>query len=100
MCIFNARSVHKYLGYRENVVRIYIRPLMASVVMGIVSYAAYRLLYLLIPSNAVCLLVAIVASIICYFVLIIKLRAVNEKELKAFPNGAKLVRTAHKLHLL
>lgn len=100
MCILNAKAVHQYLGYRENILRIYIRPSMAAIVMGAAARGCYALVYLVIPSNALALCAAIIIAILVYFALIIKLRAVNEKELRAFPNGRKLVQAAKKLHLL
>lgn len=100
MCILNARAVHKYLGYRENILRIYIRPTMASILMGAAAWGSYHLVYLVLPRNVIALLTAILVAMIVYFILIIKLRAVNERELRAFPNGRKLVEAARKMHLL
>lgn len=100
MCLLNAHSVRKCLGYHENYERIYLRPLIASFLMGVIALGIYHTFYYFLHSNALSLLIAILFAIMFYFICIIKVGAVNEKELRAFPNGAQLVRVAKKIHLL
>ena len=43
---------------------------------------------------------AVGVAVVVYFVLVIRMGAVNEAELKSFPKGAMLVHIAKKMHLL
>ena len=100
MCILNQISVRKHLGYRQEVVRTFIIPFIASLVMGAAAYGIYHGLYMLLPVSRVVLLIAIGIGAMVYFALILLMGGVTERELKSFPKGTMLVHLAKKLHLL
>lgn len=100
MCILNQISVRKHLGYKQEVVKTFVKPLIAALVMGAVAFGVYYGLYMLVPVSRVALLVAIGLGASVYFVVIILIGGVNEQELRAFPKGAMMVHIAKKLHLL
>lgn len=100
MCLLNNISVVKYLKYKQNYVKTYLLPLTAATFMGLAAYGVYHGLYLLIPVNVVCLVVAIGVAAIVYFVLLIKIGGITKDDLYSFPKGAMLVRVATKMRLL
>lgn len=100
MCVLNHAAVKKYLGYREDIVKTYLLPILASVWMGAAAYGVYTGVYYLIGLNRISVMMALGVAVFLYFVLIIRMGAVNEVELKAFPKGAMLVHLAKKMHLL
>lgn len=100
MCILNGISVRRALGYRQEAVKTFCIPFWASLIMGGAAFGVYHGLYRLLPVNAVCLAAALPAAAALYFVLVIKMRAVEEGELRALPGGAFLVRTARRFRLL
>lgn len=100
MCILNQISVRKHLGYRQEVVRTFIIPFIASLVMGVAAYGIYHGLYMVLPVSRVVLLIAIGIGAMIYFAMILLMGGVTEKELKSFPKGTMLVHFAKKLHLL
>ena len=100
MCLLNGRSVRKYLKYRQEWIRTYVIPLAASVLMGAVAYGVYHGLYFLVKSNAVCLVAAILAAVVIYFVLVIRMGGVREEELLRLPKGRSLLGLAKRLHLM
>ena len=100
MCILNGISVRKELRYRQEAVKTFCIPFWASVIMGGAAFGVYHGLYLLIPVNVICLAAALPAAAAVYFVLVIKMRAVEERELRALPAGAFLVRAVRRLRLL
>ena len=53
--------------------------------MGVAAGGVYYGLYMLVPSNLVCLAAAIVVAVIVYFVVLIKIGGVTEKDLKVMP---------------
>lgn len=100
MCILNSHAMKKAMNYKEKIAKTYIMPLFAAVIMGVAAGGVYYGLYTLVPSNLVCLAAAIVVAVIVYFVVLIKIGGVTEKDLKVMPKGTMLVRVAKKVHLM
>ena len=100
MCILNQVSMYRFLGYRQEVVKTFIAPLMASVFMGAIAWAVYEGLLMLTGSIVISAIPAIIVAMAVYFVFVILFRAVTEEELRAMPKGHLLVRVAKKCHLL
>lgn len=100
LCVFNGMSVRKHLKYKQEIDRTFLRPILCSVVMGLVAYGSYTGLYLLVPVNLICLLVSVCLACAVYFVLVIRWRAITEDEMKSLPKGTLLIKVAKKTHLL
>lgn len=100
MCIFNANSIRKYSGYRQEVRRTFIIPAICSVGMGVVVWLVYQLILYVLRSNAIATVVAIVAGVCVYAALLLLMRGLTEQEILRFPKGRSLVALAKKLHLL
>lgn len=100
MCVLNQISVRKHLKYRQELVRTFIIPFIASLVMGAAAYGIYHGLYMLLPVSRVALLVAIGIGALIYFAMILLMGGITEKELRTFPKGTMMVHFAKKLHLL
>ncbi len=108
MCILNNIFLRKYLDYRQEVDKTFMRPLFSAVMMGALAYGTYTGLSFLLGKilkqayfvNLIALAVAVALGVCLYFVLVIKLKAVKEDELKALPKGNVCVKLAKKLKLL
>lgn len=100
MCILNGTAVKKYLNYKQDVVKIFILPLGASIVMGAAAYGVYNGLYTLIKSNMISLILAIIVGAAVYGILVLKMGVLNRNDMLAMPKGSKLVRILEKLHLV
>lgn len=100
MCIFNANSIRKYSGYRQEVRRTFIIPAICSVGMGVVVWLVYQLILYVLRSNAIATVVAIAAGVCVYAALLLLMRGLTEQEILRFPKGRSLVALAKKLHLL
>lgn len=100
MCILNQIAVRKAVGYRQEIPRTFLIPLLASVFMGAVAWAVYELLLLLTKSPRISVIPAIIVGAVVYFALLILFRGVTEEELRGFPKGHLLVRIARKCKLL
>ena len=100
MCILNGAAIRKYIKYRQEVVRTFLIPAIASAVMGGAVYGMYELLIKTIKMNAIATATAILVGVIVYGVVLLLMRGLTEEELKAFPKGYLLVKIAKKLHLL
>ena len=108
MCVLNSISMRKYLDYRQELDKTFARPLFASVIMGGAAFGVYEgtsyLLEMLMTSvyfiNLIALFIAVIVAVPVYFVLVIKIKAVKEVDLKGLPKGYFFVKAAKKLRLL
>lgn len=100
MCLLNQRAVREAVGYRQEVKNTFLIPLLASLFMGAAAWAVYEGMYLLTESMRISVIPAILVAVAVYFVMLILMRGVTEKELRGFPKGYLIVKVAKKLHLL
>lgn len=108
MCVLNNIFMRKYLGYKQEIDRTFARPLVASFLMGAVAFGVYQgiayLLQMVMKSvyfiNLIALAFAVGIGGLLYFILIIKLKAVKENDLKNLPKGRVFVKIAKKMRLL
>ena len=100
MCVLNQYTVRKALGYRQEIKRTFVIPLIASLFMGAAAWAVYEGLFLLTNSKQISVIPAILVGAVVYFVFLLLLKGVTEKELRGFPKGYLLVKAAKKCRLL
>ena len=114
MCVLNAFSIRKHLKYEQEMFKTFVLPAIAAFWMGLTTAGVYfgldKGIVLLAEAsqlqisqmlrNILCLVPALLAAVMVYFMLVIKLGAVSKNELKNMPKGYLLVRVAEKLHLV
>ena len=100
MCWLNQRKVHKVCGFRMNIMDTFIKPLIASAVMGMVTYAAHLALGLLIGGRWIPTIIAIFIAMIVYVVVVLKIGTLSDEDIEALPMGARLLRLCRRLHLM
>lgn len=100
MCILNAIAIRRYLNYRQEIVKTFLLPAVASAFMGAAAFGVYKGVTLIIKSNLLGTIFAVLAAIAVYGVLLIKLRCVDEEELYSMTGGTKVIRLSRKLHLM
>ena len=100
MCVLNQLAVRKAIGYRQEIMRTFVIPLLASVFMGAVAWAVYEGFLLMTKSPRISVIPAVLIGAAAYFALLILFRGVTETELRGFPKGHLLVRLAKKCRLM
>ncbi|MBU5460476.1 putative polysaccharide biosynthesis protein [Anaerostipes sp. MSJ-23] len=104
MSILNANSIRKYSGYRQEVVKTFVKPAVSAILMGVVIGVIQFVLLKVLPFGrigfAICLVIAIPAGVLVYFAGIIKFQVFTEEELKNVPKGHLIIKMAKKLRLL
>lgn len=108
MCVLNARSIRRYARYRQEYKKTVVLPTVCSVFMGAAAFGVYRGVLALLPSSlktgrigmAMVVLPSVAAAVIVYAVLLVKFRAIDQKELGKMPGGKWLVRVFLRVHLL
>lgn len=99
VCVLNALAIRKYMRYNQELVRTFAIPAVASVAMGIVI-GLLNMLLSKSAGNVVTVFVGIGVGAIVYFVVLILLKGINERDLKAMPGGRTILTAARKLHLM
>ncbi len=99
ICILNARDLERVCGYVQERKKTFIIPVISSVIMSIFSMLV-RLLFELFSVPRIATVAALLAAIFAYFVSLILLGGVTDRELIMVPKGRSIVRILKKFHLL
>ena len=89
--ILNMRDIKKYTGVTFDFNMTFVKPFIASVIMGVCAFASYKLLFLMTASNDISTILAIAIAVAVYGVLILGLKAITKEEIAKLPKGDKLV---------
>lgn len=100
MSLLNAYSLHKYVGYKQELVKTFLIPLLSSAVMGVAVWGLYQLLIYICRINMIATIVSIILGAVIYFIIMLLLKGITEQELRRLPKGHLLVRAARSLHLM
>lgn len=100
MCVLNQLAVRKYLGYRQNIKKIFVLPMIASVIMGVCAYFVYQVMHKISGSNLISLIIAIIIAACVYGVLVLRLGVLTKEDIEAMPKGKKLAKLLKKLHFI
>ena len=100
MSMLNIRDIHKACGYRQEWSQSFIKPLIASVIMGVVTYVVHTVINLAYPSRFIGTVIAILVAVVVYAVCILKIGMLSDQDIKDLPKGVKVYGLCKKLHLL
>lgn len=96
LCLFNQLTLRRCLKYKQEIDRTFLRPIIASAIMGVAAFLVYQGLFYVCHINILALFVAIAAGCGVYFVLVIRWKAVSEEELRSIPKGHIIIKIAKK----
>lgn len=99
MCVLNQRALHREIGYKQEKMKTFVIPLMASIIMGVVALISQMILEIILPPKIATVLTLFVAVIV-YGVALLLLGGLTEEEILAMPKGHLLVKVFKKVHLL
>lgn len=99
MCILNWLAIRKYLKYQQEIVRTFVIPTISSIIMGLVAWLSNFLISKAL-SSLISLAISISLSVCIYFIVLIKLKGVKEKEIRSFPGGNVMAAIARFFRLL
>ena len=100
MCFLNHWAIRRTIGYRQEIKKTFLIPTISAAVMGICTFGVYQLLYKATKMNAVATLISICAAVAVYGVLLIKLKGMDDADLRQMPGGTKLLPILRKLRLM
>lgn len=108
MCLLNGRVIAKHAGYRQEYKKTFLLPAVCAAVMGGAAWIVYKGIEMLLPAfllrgrAGMCIVVlpSVAAAVAVYAVLLVKLHAIDEEELKSMPGGRRLTGLLKRVHVL
>ncbi len=80
------------IGVKPDLMVAFVKPVFASLVMGLGCYVVYYSIYIFLPNNIIATCASIVAGILIYFVIMFLIKGLTREDLKSMPMGRKLIR--------
>lgn len=99
MCILNAVSLRRYIGYRQEIRRTFLLPIIAAAMMSVIALFVYTAAVLVLP-QALSTLLALMLAVVVYAVMLLRLGALLPEEILAMPKGDKILLLCRKLHFI
>ena len=94
--ILNEIAVRKYTKTKIELVQTYLKPFIASVVMGVFSFFTYKLLSV-IMGNTLSTAIAILVGVVVYSIMVLLIKVATPEDIKMLPKGEKLNKVISKL---
>ncbi|MEN8907164.1 MAG: polysaccharide biosynthesis protein, partial [Clostridiales bacterium] len=96
--IRNHYYIKKYTNISVNYLSLLYKPVISSIIMGIVAYLSYNGLYMLfddiisqkIVLNDICLIISIIVSALVYVFILSKIKGIDSNDVLKLPLGRKL----------
>lgn len=98
-CVMNIISMKKYLGLQHQIRKTYGEPFAASAVMGAAAWLIYHGLRAITRSPGFSLIIAVLAAVMIYLVVYVKVSGISEDGLRRLPGGSRLVSLLQKMHV-
>lgn len=108
VCILNSVAINKHTGYRQEITKTFVLPLISAIIMGAGCFLVYtgmnRLIAVVSSSRlltvAIPVVLAVIVAVLIYGVLLMLFKVLSEDEIKMFPAGGRLVRVLKRIRLL
>lgn len=89
--LLNEIAVRKYTGVRTDIVKTYVKPGVASLVMGVCAFLSHKLFSMVVGSSiATCL--AILVGVAVYVIMVVVIKVIEPSEVAVIPGGNKINR--------
>ena len=100
MAVMDYIFIRKALGQKPNLVKVFGKPMVCSLLMGGAAYGIYALCSRIIGTAGtmrmlVCMAAAVVAGVVVYGIVVIASRAITNEDMKLIPGGEKLGKILH-----
>lgn len=92
-------ALRKYTGVKLSVKLTVIKPLVSAVVMGVIVFAGYKVLFMVLGSNGTATLLSVAIGVVVYGLMVLKTKTIVRDELMSISIGRKLAVICDKLRL-
>lgn len=90
LAYLDVQAVCQYGKVRLRWRRIIVKPLLSSLIMGIVCFVSYILAFTITGSNLLAIVAAVGLAVITYFVVLVNIGGLTEADMANLPMGQKL----------
>ncbi len=90
--VLNMRYIRRVAGVKLDMGLTFVRPFIASGIMGVAAWLMYKLSFMIIRSNALSTMAAIGVGAIMYGILIMYMGVITKDEIAKLPKGDKIVK--------
>lgn len=94
--MLNMVAVIKYTKAKINFTVAFLKPMIASGVMGAATFISYNAAMMLVNKNSLCTLISMVIAVIVYVFMVFITGAIKEDELSNLPKGDKIAKIVRK----
>ncbi len=98
--LLNMYALKKASGIKYDLASVILKPLIASLVMGAGCLGFYKCIYAVLPYNSICTILAIIAAMIIFVVVLALLRGFKREDLILLPMGGKMISALEKFKLI
>ncbi len=96
----NIREIKKTVKYHQETTNTFVKPIIASAIMGGIAYIIYTGINYLAPGRVIPVLAAIMFAAVTYAVCVLKFGTLSKQDILALPKGQMIYRISRKMHLL
>ena len=97
--ILDFMALKKYTGVKLSVKLTLIKPLISSVVMGVLVFVAYRALFAVLDSSGTATLLSVFIGVAIYGIMILKTKTIEREEMMTISLGRKIALICDKFRL-
>lgn len=97
--ILNYRAMYKLTGTKIDITGTFLKPALASIIMGLCAHEVYVLVFGAIGKNSLATLVAMMIAVVAYIAAVFATKCLGPDEILMMPKGAKILKITDKLHL-
>jgi stage V sporulation protein B len=98
VCILNARSIRRYIHYRQEWYKTFFVPAVASIIMAAAVHVVYAALHTF-AGNTFSTIVAIVIGVMVYGIGLVTFKGITIEEVATFPKGHLIIKLLRRLGL-
>lgn len=99
MCVLNFFAIRKHLKYKQEIFKTFIIPGISAIIMGVVVFLVYRV-FSLFAGNIIISAVGVLVGALTYFLALVLLKGIGERELRMIPMGTRLLPILRRMNLL
>ena len=96
----NMHSIRKHQNIDTSIMKLAVKPSLASAIMGIVTFLFYALIFAVTNSNTIAVILALLVAVPTYFIALLVLKGITEEDLLMVPGGQKLLIILKKKRLM
>ncbi len=90
--VLNSLAIKKYLGFKNELPKTYIQPLISSAAMAAAALGVYYGLFILTRRPSIALIAGIIVAVIVYLIVFVIVSRTTPEEMRRFPMGTKIVK--------